>query len=82
MFPKREFFAHIFFPFVTLGRSVDIHVRNCALRSSSSVYQKPSVVDSHDIWKEILTLTQSIIIAARDMNIFIKVQVASLVTSD
>lgn len=34
---------------LTLGRSVEIQVRNWALRSSSSVYQKPSVVDSQDI---------------------------------
>lgn len=33
----------------TLGRSVRNHVRNWVLRSSSSVYQKPSVVDSHEI---------------------------------
>lgn len=34
---------------LTLGRSVKNHVRNCAFRSSNSVYQKPSVVDSHEI---------------------------------
>lgn len=34
---------------LTLGRSVANHVRNCAFRSSNSVYQKPSVVDSHEI---------------------------------
>lgn len=33
----------------TLGRSVKNQVRNWVFRSSSSVYQKPRVVDSHDI---------------------------------
>lgn len=35
----------------TLGRSVIIHVLNCEFRSRSSVYQKPRVVDSQEIYR-------------------------------
>lgn len=33
----------------TFGRSVIIQVLNCVFLSNSSVYQNPSVVDSHEI---------------------------------
>lgn len=36
----------------TLGRPLNTHVKNCVLRSISSVYQKPIVEDSQEIWKK------------------------------